>query len=292
VQILLFFAQHKIDKAIFPTIAKQILDFYHETEFLYSEMEFKINLHSMFHMLTDILNFGPCFTHNCFIYESMNGILLSFINGKHANIDSALQAIQLMQMLQEIPTENMNSDVKRALNLMNKKNQSRDKGKINKQMLFQNCFSVGISYLQILNSEVQQKIQNLFPTFIETDSKMYQTFSQIKFNNTQYYALQENKTKTNNSGCIFKTNDQLQFGIINYFVEIQTQMSNNTKKSEFIAILIKPRSKRNFEHYQQFYKNNSSIIAIKIDQICERVMIIDVENTFIWTVAITNLISH
>ena len=120
VQILLFFAQHKIDVAFFPKIAEKILQFYQQTEKLYSQLEFKINLHTIIHMLGDIMNFGPCFTHNCFIYESMNGILLSYINGKHANIDSALEAVQLMQMLQEISTEKMSEDVQQAFNLLNK----------------------------------------------------------------------------------------------------------------------------------------------------------------------------
>ena len=62
-------------------------------------------------MITDICNFGPCFTHNCFIYESMNGTLLSFIHGKNANIDCAIKAVQLMQAIANTSLVSSNQEV-------------------------------------------------------------------------------------------------------------------------------------------------------------------------------------
>lgn len=245
----------------------------------------------MFHMLTDIMNFGPCFTHNCFTYESMNGILLSFINGKQANISSALHAIQLMQMLQEISIEGAHEDVKTTFNLLNKENITGDQAKNNKRTLFDNCFSVGTIAEQQLSAEIELKIRKLFPNLIQQPT--YQSFSQIKLNNIQYYAAKVNKTKTNNSGCNFKTNNLQQFGIIESFIEIRVQTEKD-RKSEFVAIINKPKSKSpvDFEHYQLFYKNSNSLIIIQIVQICERVMIIDVDGTFIWTVSIPRKISQ
>jgi len=56
-----------------------------------------INLHMLMHVITDIELWGPLWTHSAFSFESMNGILTSFIHGTQKVPKSAVFAILAMQ---------------------------------------------------------------------------------------------------------------------------------------------------------------------------------------------------
>jgi hypothetical protein len=275
VKILHFFAQHEIETAEIAHTIQLILQFNLMTTELYSEQEFKINVHSLLHMITDVCNFGPCFTHNCFIYESMNGILLSFIHGKRANIDSAIKAVQLMQTIATTSFSSSNDEVQNFFVQLTETEAYQDRSKRNKAILFQNCFSIGKTFKASLLSSIERQILRIFADF--KPSSTYTMHNQIRLNSVQYYAERYNNTKTNNSGCIFQDQEQLQVGIIQYFVEIAIEPD----LIHHIAIVSKLTHKQNIAHYQIFSKS-TSLQVIKLSNILKRLLVLETKPGELW----------
>jgi hypothetical protein len=254
---------------------------YQLTESLFGQLQFKINLHSLMHMLTDILNFGPCFTHNCFAYESMNGILLSFIHNKQPNVSSALEAVSLMQVLQQSPTFNTHEDVISAFTKLNFESISGDNSKFNKSYLFDDCFSIGTKKFEPLNLITTFKLSHLFNTFQQTEK--YEMYSQIRFNNIQYFASKFNNTKSNNSICIWKSEDTEYIGIIQVFIKINL-LPNDTQEisQEYLAFVSQLTYKSTLNHFKIFKANSKNFQIIKIAQIQKRLLGIDNQQGEIW----------
>jgi hypothetical protein len=159
----------------------------------------------------------------------------------------------------------------------------QDRSKRNKAILFQNCFSIGKTFKASLLSSIERQIFRIFADF--KPSSTYTMHNQIRLNSVQYYAERYNNTKTNNSGCIYQDQEQLQVGIIQYFVEI----SINPDLIQHIAIITKLTHKQNVHHYQIFSKNITSLQVIKLNKILKRVLVLETKVGEVW---ITNPINQ
>lgn len=81
---------------------------------LYSKEIVKINIHQLTHLIDcDIKLWGPIWTHNAFVYESMNGIFISHIHGTKKVPKSAINNLILLQNnpLKNIQIEFQNPNV-------------------------------------------------------------------------------------------------------------------------------------------------------------------------------------
>jgi hypothetical protein len=88
------------------SIDKILKEFVNQTSSLYSKETIKINLHQVLHLIKcDIQLWGPLWTHSAFPFESMNGILVSFIHGTKKFPKSAIKNVVYMQ---QIDGENRN----------------------------------------------------------------------------------------------------------------------------------------------------------------------------------------
>jgi hypothetical protein len=71
-----------------------------ETQELYGEKNIKINIHQLLHIIDrDVENWGLLWTHNAFVYESMNGFFTRFVHGTQLIPKSAIDSFSSMQQL-------------------------------------------------------------------------------------------------------------------------------------------------------------------------------------------------
>jgi hypothetical protein len=83
-----------------PKFNKLLTKFVKETEELYGAEAIKINIHQFLHLIyNDVELWRPLWTHNSFIYESMNSILVKFLHGTQFVPKSAIHAINCMQQM-------------------------------------------------------------------------------------------------------------------------------------------------------------------------------------------------
>lgn len=63
-----------------------------------------MNIHQLLHLVDDVRDLGPLFTHSCFHFEDKNGFILKFINGTQSIDRQILSAVSFTQKLPEIST--------------------------------------------------------------------------------------------------------------------------------------------------------------------------------------------
>jgi hypothetical protein len=103
-------------------------------------------------------------------------------------------------------------------------------------------------------------------------------YTQIRLNSIQYYAERYNKTKTDNSGCIYKYEHEYQYGVIQYLLKI----SVGTNINEHIAIVSKLRYKEKLQHFQIFSNTSQSLKIIKISSIVKRLIVLEANPGELW----------
>jgi hypothetical protein len=96
---MILLTQHEITKDILPLIHSSLEDFVKGVGELYRESSIRINIHQLLHLIDDVTSWGLLWTHNSFIYESMNGTLMKFIHGTQSVPKGAIYALSCLQQI-------------------------------------------------------------------------------------------------------------------------------------------------------------------------------------------------
>jgi hypothetical protein len=90
--------QHQIDRSNLPIIKSTLDKFVKNTEKLYGPDTIRINIHQLLHLIDrDVESWGLLWTHNAFIYESMNGFFIKLIHGTKILPKAAIYALSCIQ---------------------------------------------------------------------------------------------------------------------------------------------------------------------------------------------------
>jgi hypothetical protein len=96
---MLLLSYYELDRSFLPLIQSSLQEFVEETSNLYRDSFIRINIHQLLHLIDDIESWGLLWTHNSFIYESMNGILMKFIHGTQSVPKAAIHALNCLQQM-------------------------------------------------------------------------------------------------------------------------------------------------------------------------------------------------
>lgn len=69
---------------------------------LYQDRFFTMNVHQLLHLVDDVRDLGPLYTHSCFTFENKNGFILRLIHGTQSIDNQILSAVSLAQRLPEL----------------------------------------------------------------------------------------------------------------------------------------------------------------------------------------------
>ena len=92
-------SQYQLERVYIPLIKQELEEFVQQAEKLYGSQVIRINIHQLLHMTQDIQSWGLLWTHNSFVYESMNGFLNKLIHGTKAIPAAAIHALSCLQQL-------------------------------------------------------------------------------------------------------------------------------------------------------------------------------------------------
>ena len=83
--------------------ADKLLDsFVQSFSILYSERFCTLNVHQLIHLVDDVRDLGPLYTHSCFTFEDKNGFLLKLFHGTQFIDHQILSAVSLTQKLPKL----------------------------------------------------------------------------------------------------------------------------------------------------------------------------------------------
>jgi hypothetical protein len=94
---MILLSQYKLAKSVLPSIKSSLEKFVSQMEILYGDKALKINIHQLLHLIDDINAWGLLWTHNSFIYESMNGFFIKMIHGTKSLPKAAIYALNCIQ---------------------------------------------------------------------------------------------------------------------------------------------------------------------------------------------------
>ena len=69
---------------------------------LYEERFYTLNIHQLLHLVDNVRDLGPLYTHSCFSFEDKNGFILKLIHGTQFIDNQILSAVALTQKLPEL----------------------------------------------------------------------------------------------------------------------------------------------------------------------------------------------
>jgi hypothetical protein len=98
---MILLTQYELKKDLLPIIKQSLEKFVREISDLYGEKTLKINIHQLLHLTDDVKAWGLLWTHNSFIYESMNGVLTKMIHGTQSVPKAAVNALNNLQQMTE-----------------------------------------------------------------------------------------------------------------------------------------------------------------------------------------------
>ena len=69
---------------------------------LYQPLFYTLNVHQLLHLVDDVRDLGPLYTHSCFAFEDKNGFLLKLIHGTQFIDSQIISAVSITQKLPEL----------------------------------------------------------------------------------------------------------------------------------------------------------------------------------------------
>ena len=90
--------------------ADRLLDgFCKSFSMLYEERLYTLNIHQLLHLVDDVRDLGPLYTHSCFSFEDKNGFILRLIHGTQFIDNQILSAVAFIQKLPELKGKCINT---------------------------------------------------------------------------------------------------------------------------------------------------------------------------------------
>jgi hypothetical protein len=99
-KVLLYLSSSSYESSRLDSCIELLQYFVDQIPVLYTASIIRINIHQLLHLIPDDIKlWGPLWTHSGFTFESMNGILTSFIHGTQKVPKSAIYSLVSMQQL-------------------------------------------------------------------------------------------------------------------------------------------------------------------------------------------------
>ena len=102
VQAIYILLQDSISEADLQEADRLLDGFCKSFSALYEERFYTLNVHQLLHLVDNVRDLGPLYTHSCFSFEDKNGFILKLIHGTQFIDNQILSAVALTQKLPEL----------------------------------------------------------------------------------------------------------------------------------------------------------------------------------------------
>lgn len=250
-----------------------LLQFIKETKSLYGEQHVSFNVDLLAHLAQSVINWGPLFTHNAFMYEDYNQQLQSYVkssNGVSLQICETFRMKIAVEVLEKICSDCLSFRQKKYIDeLFNRQHQSANTLEIKRgQMVIGNCVQVKNIRNYIIafhrkNIIVSNSNEIHFYTRARIDKKLVHSslYSTIKVKKRNSYTVQlkDESFFEIELFAILHANDTNSGYAIGYYYEVSNKKLS-TKKLEHLVVL----KKKEFE-----------LTVVSLDEIKEKVTLLN-----------------
>lgn len=186
---------------------------------LYSACFMTLNMHQLLHLVDNVINLGPLYTHSCFPFEDKNGLVLKMIKGSQ-NIDQ--QIVTGISFLQKLP-ELRHSCITKETYLEYLCNSIEFPNILKrKKEIGPGIYLLGGITLRRLSQPEQQAYELYLKDTVQKD--LFQTLNRLELNGQILYGIEYLRMKKrNNATVLFKYEDINHYGNIRFFILTDNQ---------------------------------------------------------------------
>ena len=244
------------------TTAEQLLEqFCRSFAKLYQERYATLNVHQLLHLVDNVKDLGPLFTHSCFSFEDKNGFILRLIHGTQFIDSQILTAVSFTQKLPELKEQCITPgsvEEKLYYNLLNPNKPKR------KAEILPHCYLLGSLYRKGL-SEMEFKALETFIGHAPTTAEV-NAFNRIELNNSLIYGLDYKRMFRRNCSTVkYCSLNSYYFGQVKCFCQLS--LGNGVHNIAFVYPL---------ECCAPYDPTSTHIIAVKRDDTSLRA--VDIRN--------------
>ena len=207
------------------TIAEQLLEqFCRGFTNLYQERYETLTVHQLLHLVDNVRDLGPLYTHSCFSFEDKNGFVLRLIHGTQFIDSQILTAVSFTQKLPELKEQCITPgsiEEKLYYNLLNPHKPKR------KSEILPQAYLLGSLYRKRLNNMEFKAIEMFIghaPTTAEVNA-----FNRIELNNSLIYGLDYKRMFRRNCSTVkYCSKQSYAFGQVKCFCQLSlgTEVKN------------------------------------------------------------------
>lgn len=193
---------------------------------LYPVCFMTLNVHQLLHLVDNVINLGPLYTHSCFPFEDKNGLVLKMIKGSQNLDQQIVTGISFLQKLPELKHICVTKDsyLEYLCNSIDYPNILKRKKELGLGM-----YLLGGITLRRLSQTELQAYELYLKDSIQFD--VCQTFNRLEMNGQILYGKEYLRMKKrDNSTVLFKYEDLNYFGKIQFFI-----MCNN--ETDTLAVI-------------------------------------------------------
>lgn len=186
---------------------------------LYEERFYTLTVHQLLHLVDNVKDLGPLYTHSCFSFEDKNGFILKLIHGTQFIDNQILSAVALTQKLPEIKEKCVPSGT--DIDLLYQDLSHTSKSKFRTEIL-PNIYTVSATYQVWLSVSDMKALENYLGSSCPTDRLWAFNRLEIAVTSSVICGLAYKRMRKRNCAVVkYAVNSTSAFAMVKFFVKYE-----------------------------------------------------------------------
>ena len=231
VQAIYILLQDSISEADLQEADRLLDGFCKSFSTLYEERFYTLNIHQLLHLVDDVRDLGPLYTHSCFSFEHKNGFILRLFHGTQFIDNQILSAVALIQKLPELKEKCINTGTE--IDLLYRDLTRASKSKFRTEIL-PNIYIVSATYQVYLSFTDMSALKKFLGSSCPTDRLW--AFNRLEITDTSSVVcgLAYKRMRKRNCAVVKYCADKAwAFAMVKYFIKYDLP---STRQPMYLAI--------------------------------------------------------
>ncbi|EDO33188.1 predicted protein [Nematostella vectensis] len=232
---------------------------------LYEERYMTLNLHQILHLVDNVRDLGPLYTHSCFSFEDKNGFILKLIHGTQFIDSQILAAVLFTQKLpvlrEKCLAPGSDKDTLYWKLMHPNKTQRREE-------ILKHTYVLGAFYRKQLNEHELLALENYLkqtPTFMNVIA-----FNRIERKSAFIYGFDYKRMSRRNCSTVkYSTRNSIAFAQVKCFIKVNVGAARNVHYLAIATPLECPCYNPSSTHITSVKRAMDKLVVFNISDICD-----------------------
>ena len=199
----------------------------------YSLRYMTLNVHQLVHLTDMVRHAGPLFANNCFIFEDLNGFIVSHIHGTQGIDSQVVRTINMIQALPILQEKFGGTDLEADAYLASIQD-TASRSTWNALEYVNGIYSIGKIVIESISAPSEiHAFKKLIPNFSNNIKSWLRIY--ISATNSYVYGSLYKRVKRRNQSVVkYSENNTYQYGLVKYFA----QCADENVSKKYFAIIV------------------------------------------------------